>query len=324
MKKRMNTRKFTRTGRTSVNKEENGDTPMEQLFEDFMLVKRGEGLSKRTIEGYYQNYDYFTRYAGDDIMRNDMTLELFVGWIAYMEGELEFAPHTINIRVRTMRAFLRFCYEDKGWLTEPIHRRFKPIKAPVDTVEAFTPEEVKRMIAAIDDRQYTQFRTKVQLYVMLDTMARGGELLKIKRKNVDFTKLHIYLEPEDTKLRTGRFVPLSVRSAKPLREYMEETEEFGNEYLFLTYEGERMSEATLREHFSILGRVAQVNDKRVSPHTFRHTGALFYIMNGGDPFSLQKILGHSHMNMVRRYVQMTDMDVQNKHAAHSPLNYVFK
>jgi integrase/recombinase XerD len=74
------------------------------------------------------------------------------------------------------------------------------------------------MIAAIDDHQYTQFRTKVQLYVLLNTMARGGELLKIKRKNVDFTKLHIYLEPEDTKLRTGRFVPLSVRSAKLLRE----------------------------------------------------------------------------------------------------------
>jgi integrase/recombinase XerD len=102
---------------------------MEQMFEDFMLVKRGEGLSKRTIDGYYQNYDYFTRYAGDEVMRCEMTLELFVGWIAYMEGELEFAPHTINIRVRTMRAFLRFCYEDKGWLTEPIHRRFKPIQA---------------------------------------------------------------------------------------------------------------------------------------------------------------------------------------------------
>jgi integrase/recombinase XerD len=76
---------------------------------------------------------------------------------------------------------------------------------------------------------------------------------------------------------------------------MEETEEFGSEYLFLTYEAERMSEATLREHFSILGKVAGIRDKRVSPHTFRHTGALFYIMNGGDPFSLQKILGHSHM-----------------------------
>jgi integrase/recombinase XerD len=324
MKKRMNTRKFVRTGKSNINKEEAGDLSMEQMFEDFMLVKRGEGLSKRTIDGYYQNYDYFTRYAGDEVMRSEMTLELFVGWIAYMEGELEFAPHTINIRVRTMRAFLRFCYEDKGWLTEPIHRRFKPIKAPVDTVEAFEPEEVKRMIAAIDDHQYTQFRTKVQLYVLLDTMARGGELLKIKRKNVDLAKLHIYLEPEDTKLRTGRFVPLSVRSAKLLREYMEETEDFGSEHLFLTYEGEPMSEATLREHFSILGRVAGIKDKRVSPHTFRHTGALFYIMNGGDPFSLQKILGHSHMNMVRRYVQMTDMDVQNKHAAHSPLNYVFK
>ncbi|MFL6556662.1 MAG: tyrosine-type recombinase/integrase [Bacillus sp. (in: firmicutes)] len=63
-----------------------------------------------------------------------------------------------------------------------------------------------------------------------------------------------------------------------------------------------------------------MTNKRVSPHTIRHTGALFYILNGGEPFTLQRILGHSHMNMVRRYVQMTNMDVQNQHSAHSPLN----
>jgi integrase/recombinase XerD len=321
MKKRITTRKFTRNSKGGESLDFSEDLTLESMFEDFMLLKRGEGLSTRTIDGYYQNYDYFTRFAGKEVMRSEITLELFSGWIEHMTNEREFAPHTINIRVRTMRAFLRYCYEDKGWIDEPIHRRFKPIKAPVDVVEAFTTQEIKRMISVIDDHQYTQFRTKVQLFVLLDTMTRGGELLKIKRQNVDFTKLHIYLEPEDTKLRTGRFVPLSVRSTKLLREYMEETEVFGNEYVFLTYEGERMSEATLREHFSILGKVAGIKDKRVSPHTFRHTGALFYIMNGGDPFSLQKILGHSHMNMVRRYVHM---DVQNKHSMHSPLNYVFK
>jgi integrase/recombinase XerD len=68
------------------------------------------------------------------------------------------------------------------------------------------------------------------------------------------------------------------------------------------------------------GRKAGVTNKRVSPHTFRHTGALFYIMNGGDPFSLQKILGHSDLTMVRRYVQMTDLNMKSQHKKFSPLN----
>jgi integrase/recombinase XerD len=324
MKKRITTRKYVRTGKVVTPEQTESTIAMDDMFEEFMILKRGEGLARRTLEGYYQNYDYFSRYAGENLTRADMTLELFIGWISYMRDELDFSPHTINIRVRTMRAFLRFCYEEKGWITEPIHRRFKPQKAPVDVVEAFSTEEVKRMIGALDDRQYTQFRTKLQVFMLLDTMARGGELLAIKRNNIDFNKLHIYLEAEDTKVRSGRFVPISIRTAKLLKEYLDETEEFGSEFLFVSYEGEPLGYTTLRDSLKVLGRIAGIYDKRVSPHTFRHTGALFYIMNGGDPFSLQKILGHSHMNMVRRYVQMTDMDVQNKHATHSPLNYVFK
>ena len=46
-------------------------------------------------------------------------------------------------------------------------------------------------------------------------------------------------------------------------------------------------------------------------------------MNGGDPFSLQKILGHSDMSMVRKYIQMTDSDVKRQHNTFSPLNRVF-
>ena len=46
-------------------------------------------------------------------------------------------------------------------------------------------------------------------------------------------------------------------------------------------------------------------------------------MNGGDPFSLQKILGHSHMNMVKKYIQMSDTDVRRQHHVFSPINSIF-
>jgi integrase/recombinase XerD len=187
-----------------------------------------------------------------------------------------------------------------------------------------TVEEYRRLIAAIDDKSYVGFRTKVITFVLLDTMVRVCELVDIKRKNIDFKTMSIRLEAADTKTRVSRFVPISPRTAKVLSEFLQETEEFGNDFVFLSYEGEKISEATVRDNLRLNGQVAKIIDKRVSPHTIRHTGALFYILNGGDPFSLQRILGHSHMNMVRRYVQMTNMDIQNQHNLHSPLNYVFK
>lgn len=295
-----------------------------EMFEEFMLVKKGEGLAKRTLKEHHTHFGYFKDYIKREISADEMTTEMFIGWITFMIEEMEYAPATVNIRIRTMRAFLRYCFEEKAWIDEPIHKRFKPIKAPMDVVESLTPEEFRRLIGAIDEQSYTGFRTKVIAFVLLDTMVRVCELVDIKRQNIDFKTLTIRLEAADTKTRQGRYVPISARTAKLLSEYLAETVEFANDYVFLSYEGERISEHTVRDNMRLYGQVAKITNKRVSPHTLRHTGALFYILNGGDPFSLQKILGHSHMNMVRRYVQMTNMDVSNQHSAHSPLNYVFK
>ncbi|WP_255291939.1 tyrosine-type recombinase/integrase [Bacillus pseudomycoides] len=53
----------------------------------------------------------------------------------------------------------------------------------------------------------------------------------------------------------------------------------------------------LHQMIARYGRMAMIENVRVSPHTFRHTCAKFYLKNGGDLFSLQKILGHTDIAM---------------------------
>ncbi|MEC2351583.1 tyrosine-type recombinase/integrase [Bacillus toyonensis] len=52
----------------------------------------------------------------------------------------------------------------------------------------------------------------------------------------------------------------------------------------------------------------------------RHTFAKYYLLNYGDLMTLQKILGHSSIEMVRNYINMTSKDIVAQHNKHSPIN----
>jgi len=317
-------RKYARSNATkkSINVDINNLT-LTQMFEKFMVYKETEGLTKTTLDGYHINFKYLINFTDGDLPKNEITLDLFRSFIGYMLNEKGLSPVTVNVRIRTTRAFIKHCYIE-GWIDEPIHERFKPLKTKEDTLESFTPSEIKSLINSIDDSTFRGYRDLVIVYTLLDTMVRCSELIKIRRENVDLKNGSIQLEALGTKMKRARVVPLSSNTIKLLKEYMDETSDFDSRELFVTYEGKPLSDNTVRKNLQDWGKIAGIHNKRVSPHTFRHTGALFYILNGGDPFSLQKILGHTDMSMVRKYIQMTNMDVKRQHNLYSPINFIEK
>jgi len=71
--------------------------------------------------------------------------------------------------------------------------------------------------------------------------------------------------------------------------------------------------------YLVLKRIAkQAGVTNCHPHRFRHTAAIQFLRNGGNVIVLQRILGHRTPTMVKRYLQLTDMDTQSSMQATSP------
>jgi integrase len=70
--------------------------------------------------------------------------------------------------------------------------------------------------------------------------------------------------------------------------------------------------------FRRLRKRAGITEKRISPHIFRHTFAIRYLVLGNDPFSLQELLGHEDMTTVKSYMHMNDETIQSQKRKYSP------
>lgn len=93
---------------------------------------------------------------------------------------------------------------------------------------------------------------------------------------------------------------------------------------FISQYGKKLDRRSIYYLVKQYGLKVGIKGVRCSPHTLRHTGAKQFILNGGDVFTLQKMLGHSTMYMVRRYVQLSNLDVRQQHARFSPADSLLR
>lgn len=144
-----------------------------------------------------------------------------------------------------------------------------------------------------------------------------SELCNLKTGDIFFKELEIRI----TKGKGGRArrVPFQQTCGKIIRKYLDVRGDLETDALFVNMDNEQISTRALQDKMQAYGRVANITGVRVSPHTFRHTMAKFYILNGGDPFTLRRILGHASLKMVDYYVELFSNDIKQQHKKFSPV-----
>lgn len=299
---------------------------IEQAFDYFLAVKKTEGVRDRTVRDYREHFEYFTDWLSEPTDLTDITTQVIRDYIVYMKeerfndktGELGLSNYTINIRLRFLKTLFN-TLASEGVIehnpTEPI----KLLRVDEDAFEPLTDEEVLRLLDAPNTEFYSQFRDKVALYLLLDTGMRVNEVFNLEESEINFKGRTIELPASKNKNRKPRVIPMSPTVVRLLIELISENKQyFDSPYVFLSNYGGRYKADSFRRRLLTYKKSVGI-EKRVSPHSLRHQFCRDYILNGGDIFTLQRIVGHADIQTTRKYVQMTGVDIQGQHAQFSPL-----
>ena len=94
----------------------------------------------------------------------------------------------------------------------------------------------------------------------------------------------------------------------------------GIDRVFLTRTGYPLRPDYVYKIISQACREAAIQGKRLGPHTCRHTFARNFLLNGGDLLTLQRILGHSSLEVVKLYVNLDTKDLLAQQWKYSPVD----
>ncbi|CAM3817440.1 hypothetical protein DESA109040_22055 [Deinococcus saxicola] len=160
-------------------------------------------------------------------------------------------------------------------------------------------------------------RDTAMLLTFFDTGIRLGELIGLRVGD---------LQPDRGLLRVigkgdqERSVPIGTRAFAAVNAYMmrERRPRPGVRHLFLNRRGQQMTYSAVSIRLARFSVTLGLPREDTTPHTFRRGFAVEFLRNGGDVFTLQQILGHSSLEMTRRYVNFLDEDLKTAHLRFSP------
>lgn len=220
---------------------------------------------------------------------------------------------TINIHLRAVRAFLYWCME-RGYM-----ERFaiNMVRADTPVKEPYSPAELNLLLKKPDMTHcsFSEYRNWVMVNFLLGTGCRVSTLVNLHIEDIDLAAGTAKFR--HMKARNAQIMPLSRNLVKVLEEYLTCLESDSEGFLFVSSYGDNMSVSSAQTAIRDYNHSRGVD--KTSIHLFRHTYAKLYIQAGGDPFRLQRLLGHSDLTMTRRYVALYADDLKANYDSLNPL-----
>ena len=298
---------------------ETGQRTIADCLRIFLNDAKLRNVRQATLRYYDREIKLFHRDL-DTVYIDEVKFSVIKDAIHAMSDQ-NLATSTINTRLRAIRAFYNHLYDCKIIKHNPVSNlRLLREREPI--IETYSNDQVRKLLAACDLTTFVGLRDYTIIYLLYDTGVRLSELAGIEIDDIHFSEGVIKVR--HTKNGFERFVPLQRTLARQLKSWLKVRGIAESNALFVTLDGTPLTKRQYQNRFSHYGNISHITNVRNSPHTMRHTFAKTYIQNGGGAFDLMRIMGHSSMDMTKRYVRLFGTELNEKHRESSPLENLYK
>jgi site-specific recombinase XerD len=307
--------------------------------EAYIQDQIGGNRSKKTIEWHQTALGLFSLYLAEQeqvTLVTEIDAIHITGWFAHLRtavagnGKVR-CERTIQTYARSVRAFCHWLIKRRFITFNPFDEVIFP-KVGKPLIQILTEEEFEKLLWACAPPNETSglaeraaVRNRAILWVLYDTGLRVSELCGLRLSNIDRRQGVLTVLGKGSKERRiamgqncQRNLYFYLDYHRPDEEELAEWGNHGEDHLFLSETRLPLTKNGMTLLFNRLKARAKITGKRVSPHILRHTFAIRYLINGGDPFSLQELLGHEDMATVKNYMRMNDETIQGQKRKFSP------
>jgi len=278
------------------------------LIDDFLLYIKQKNYSAHTRINYAEDLRQFMEFVNgegiEEIKNIDLTL--IRRYLAAMKDK-DYSRSTIMRKTSSLRSFFKFLTR-RGILEQNpfliLHRMKREKKLP----QFLYVHEFEELIAAPDSSP-KGLRDKAILEVLYGAGIRVSELVGLNLDDLDLSRGYLRVFGKGAK---ERIVPLGSKGCLAVQRYLQEAREFffrknkamEEKALFLNKRGRRLSARSIRRLIDDYVRKAALQ-RRVSPHTLRHSYATHLLEGGADLRAVQELLGHVDISTTQIYTHLS-------------------
>ncbi|GEJ46602.1 site-specific tyrosine recombinase XerD [Chryseobacterium sp. ON_d1] len=296
----------------------------DEKIKDFEIFLRFErNFSENTLDAYVRDIKKLKDYAEEDLENvgpDSIGYENLQEYIFNLSKQ-KFSERSQARWISSIKAFFKFLLEDEYREDNPAALLEGP-KLGLYLPDTLSLPDINKIIAAIEVNTDLGKRNQCIIEVLYGCGLRVSELIDLKISNINFKEQYIKVHGKGNK---ARFVPLADYTADLLESYIKEVRSKGKinkkyeDTLFLNSRGTSMSRVIVFLIIKELTDKAGVN-KKISPHTFRHSFATHLLQNGADLRYIQEMLGHSSITTTEIYTHLKTEELRDVILSYHPRN----